>query len=80
MNCFLKEHKNGSIKKSLAVILLAMLVVPTASLGATVQEAENQAQIAMMKSELASEGFSQSDMEKMSSEFLNYMKLSLIMI
>lgn len=58
----------GVLKKSLAVILLAMLVVPTASFGATVQEAENQAQITMMKSELASEGFSQSDMEKMSSE------------
>lgn len=58
----------GVLKKSLAVILFAALAVPTASFGATEQEAENQAPLTMMKSELASEGFSQSEMEKMSSE------------
>lgn len=58
----------SGLKKSLAIIMLALLAVPTASFGATEQEVENQASITMMKSELASEGFSQSDMEKMSSE------------
>lgn len=56
-------------KKILAMTtMLALLIAPTASFGATEQVAEEQAPITMMKSELIREGFSQSELSEMSSE------------
>ena len=56
-------------KKILAMTtMLALLVAPTASFGATEQVAGEQAPITMMKSELIREGFSQSELSEMSSE------------
>lgn len=56
-------------KKILAMTtMLALLIAPTASFGATEQGAEEQAPITMMKSELIREGFSQSELSEMSSE------------
>lgn len=63
-------------KKILAMTtMLALLVAPTASFGATEKGAEEQAPITMMKSELIREGFSQSNYLRCHLRFRSCMKL-----